>query len=271
MSDFSSELIGRSGYEREGFAAHYDRYRPRPPGALLESLLQLARVQRAALVVDLGAGTGLSTRAWGGFAERVVGVEPNPAMRAVAEGLTEAANVEFVGAFAQDTDLPAGAADIVTCSQSLHWMEPEPTFAEAARLLRPGGVFAAYDYDVVPVCDWEVEQAYAALLERRTALRAEYRIQQGADRYPKHGHLERIRESGRFRYCREVVLQSVEEGSVDRIVGFALSLGLPVADRGDHELEQRLGLDDLREAAERAFGDRVVPFRFGYRLRIAIR
>ena len=185
MSDFSSELIGRSGYEREGFAAHYDRYRPRPPGALLESLLQLARVERAALVVDLGAGTGLSTRAWAGLAERVVGVEPNPAMRAVAESLTEAANVEFVGAFAQDTGLPAGAADIVTCSQSLHWMEPEPTFAEAARLLRPGGVFAAYDYDVVPVCDWEVEQAYAALLERRTALRAEYRDPAGSRPLPE--------------------------------------------------------------------------------------
>jgi SAM-dependent methyltransferase len=36
---------------------------------------------------------------------------------------------------------------LVTCSQSLHWMEPEPTFAEVARILRRGGVFAAYDYD----------------------------------------------------------------------------------------------------------------------------
>ena len=64
VSGFSSELIGRSGYEREGFAAHYDRYRPRPPRALLESLLQLARVERAALVVDLGAEQG-SRRARG--------------------------------------------------------------------------------------------------------------------------------------------------------------------------------------------------------------
>ena len=39
------------------------------------------------------------------------------------------------------------SADIVTCSQSFHWMEPEPTLAEIARILRPGGVFAAYDYD----------------------------------------------------------------------------------------------------------------------------
>ncbi|HVN61526.1 MAG TPA: class I SAM-dependent methyltransferase [Gaiellaceae bacterium] len=268
MSGFSDELIGSSGYLREGFAAHYDRYRPRPPEALLDSLLQLARVERAALVVDLGAGTGLSTRAWAGCADRVVGVEPNPAMRVEAERLTEAANVELVGAFAYDTGLPGGTADVVTCSQSLHWMEPRPTFAEAARLLRPGGVFAAYDYDVIPVCDWEVEEAYAALLERRRALREELRIQRGADRYAKNGHLDRIRESGEFRYCREFLLQSVEEGGAERIEGFARSLGLPVADA---TLEERLRYDELREVAERVWGDRVVPFRFGYRVRVGIR
>ncbi len=189
-------------------------------------------------------------------------------MRAEAERLTVAPNVEFVGAFAQDTGLADGGADVVTCSQSLHWMEPGPTFAEAARLLRPGGVFAAYDYDVIPVCDPEVEEAYAALLERRKALRAELRIQRGADRYSKGGHLERIRDSGEFGYCREFVLQSVEEGGAERIEGFARSLGLPVADA---TLEERLRYDELREVAERVFGDRVVPFRFGYRVRLGIR
>ena len=35
--------------------------------------------------------------------------------------------------------------------QALHWMEPAPTFGEVARLLRPGGVFAALDCDWPPV------------------------------------------------------------------------------------------------------------------------
>ena len=266
MTDYSRELIGRSGYEREGFAAHYDRYRPRPPRALLESLLQAARVERAALVVDLGAGTGLSTRAWVGLGDRVVGVEPNPAMRAEAGRATEDQNVEFVGAFAEETGLTAGGADVVTCSQSLHWMEPEPTFAEAARLLRPGGVFAAYDYDVVPVCDWEVEEAFEALFARRQALRDEHRLSVGADRYAKAGHLDRLRESGRFRYCRELVLQSVEDGGAERVEGFARSLGVITGP----ELEAALSYDELRAVADRVLGDRVVLWRFGYRVRLGI-
>ena len=35
----------------------------------------------------------------------------------------------------------------MTCAQSLHHVEPEGTLAEIGRILRVGGVFAAYDYD----------------------------------------------------------------------------------------------------------------------------
>src|SRR5436305_3241201 len=108
VTDFSLRLIERSGYERPGFAAGYDRFRPRPPRGLVETLLQVAGVARARLVVDLGCGTGLSTRAWAGDADEVVGVEPNAAMVAVAESTTEAPNVRFVHAFGQDTGLPGG-------------------------------------------------------------------------------------------------------------------------------------------------------------------
>ncbi|MDX6489501.1 MAG: hypothetical protein QOK13_2116, partial [Gaiellaceae bacterium] len=137
-NEFSQELISRSGYEREGFASHYDRYRPKPPAALFETLLQLARTERPALVVDLGAGTGLSTRPWASRAERVVGVEPNGSMRDAAEGLTPERNVEFVLGFSHETGLADACADIVTASQSLHWMEPAPTFREVGRILQPG-------------------------------------------------------------------------------------------------------------------------------------
>jgi predicted RNA methylase len=48
----------------------------------------LAGGRRPKLVVDLGAGTGLSTRVWATEADSVVGVEPNDAMRCVAERAT---------------------------------------------------------------------------------------------------------------------------------------------------------------------------------------
>jgi SAM-dependent methyltransferase len=265
---FSNDLIATSGYDRTGFASHYDRFRPRPPRALLDVLCSYARVERPRLVVDLGCGTGLSTRAWTDVAERTVGVEPNPAMLAAAE---PAPRVEFRQAFAYETGLEADSADIVTCSQSLHWMEPEPTFAEVARILRRGGVFAAYDYDWPPVVDPELDEAFWAYQERRGEVRRARLIDRGADRWPKHEHLERMRASGRFGYCREIVLHSIEDGNAERISGLTRSLGLPVADLTDEELERELRIDELEAVARRVLGDRTVPFRFGYRVRIGVR
>lgn len=262
------DLIDASGYDREGFATRYDRYRPRPPRSLLDVLCRYARVERPAVVVDLGCGTGLSTRAWSGVAARAIGVEPNAAMLAAAPA---APGVEYREAFAQETGLDGACADIVTCSQSLHWMEPEPTFAEAARILRPGGVFAAYDYDWPPVVDAEVDEAYAAYQVRRAAFRRAHGIQRGGDRWPKHEHLERIRSSGRFGFCREILLHSVEEGDADRVVGFTRSLGLPVVDISYEDADDELGVHELDAVARRVLGDRTVPFVFGYRVRLGVR
>ena len=198
------------------------RIGPSPPAALVDLLCLEAQVERPHLVVDLGSGTGLSTRPWADRADEVVGVEASPEMRAQAQEATAAGNVRFVQAYAQATGLPDECAEIVTCSQAMHWMEPEPTLAEAARILRPGGVFAAYDYDWPPIVHWEIEAAFEEMLRR---LRVGRRPDGERMRYAKEEHLERIRSSGHFRYAREIVLHSRERGGAERVVGMALSLG----------------------------------------------
>ena len=263
--EFSRELIRRSGYDRTGFAAHYDDFRPQASQVLIDALCREARVDQAKLVVDLGAGTGLSTRVWADRADRVVGVEPNPAMIEEARARTSEPNVEYVHAFSHETGLADTSADVVTCSQSLHWMEPQPTFAEAARMLRDGGVFAAYDYDTVPVVDPEVEQAWDAYGARRRALRERQGIEAGADRWLKREHLTRLRESGLFRFCREFVLHVEIVGGAEEIIGFVGSLGML---RG---LEQELHTHELEEVARRVLGERKVPLIFGYRVRIGVK
>jgi SAM-dependent methyltransferase len=262
---FSERLLRRSGYSHTGFAAGYDSNRPAPPEVMLDILCLEAQVQRPRLVVDFGSGTGLSTRAWADRAEEVVGIEASPEMREQAEAATSAENVRFIGAYAQETGLPDGTADIVTCSQSFHWMEAEPTLAEAARILRPGGVFAAYDYDWPPVVHWEVEAAFQEMLRR---------VAQARDvkpRYSKEGHLERISDSGLFSFAREVVFHSREPGSAARIVGMALSLGPLTVLHQEGMSEEETGFAALRETAERALGDSEVELIIGYRVRLAVK
>jgi SAM-dependent methyltransferase len=270
VDEFSRTLIGRSGYEAEGFADVYDAHRPAPPPALLDILHLLAQTERPRLVVDLGAGTGLSTRVWADRADEVVGVEANPSMLERAWAATDARNVRYVEAFAAETDLPAGRADVVSCAQAFHWMEPDAVLAEAARLLRRGGVFAAYDYDVPPVVQPEVDEAFRALFDARRTARDRLGLQAGASTWPKESHLERIRASGHFRFAREVVCHGWNEADAGRICGLADSIGGPLAIFGGApEVEESYAR--LRKVVEGVLGDRSRSMLLCYRIRLGIK
>lgn len=253
-----------------GFADHYDDYRPTPPAILAKLLTDLLGDECPSLVVDIGCGTGLSTRYWTDKARRVIGVEPTAAMRTQAEA-RPAPNLSYREGFSHATGLEAGCAQIVTASQSLHWMEPGGTFHEVSRILEPGGIFAAYDYDWPPVTGlWEVDQAYAACMSSVEELEKTHGIDRQIRRWSKAGHLQRMRESGCFRYCREVVLHHQDRGNASRLLGLILSqgsvrsllkLGLP---------EEELGLVSLREIATNRLGSSDRDWIWSSRLRLGV-
>jgi SAM-dependent methyltransferase len=256
--------IRRWGYSAGGFAEHYDRYRPRPPELLLELLPRLAAVERPGLVVDLGSGTGLSTRFWAEHADAVIGVEPNPEMRDVAIAATHAPNVSYRPASAYDTGLPDACAEIVTCSQSLQWMEPGPTFAEVARILRPSGLLAAYEYRWSMTTSPIVNTAFEAVYARKAQLRVELGLDVGKTRWPVTR--ERFVDSGRFRFVDETRVHSVEEITAERLVGFSLSEGSMTTLLAAGVTEEAVGLTRLREVAQSELGDEPSPWYLGYRV-----
>jgi len=271
VNEFSKTLIARSGYESEGFAQSYDRYRPSPPPALIEIVLLLAGLDRAERVADLGAGTGLSTRAWSSHASEVVGVEPNPAMVDWARRATTAPNVRYVEGFAAATGLAEESVDIVTCAQAFHWMEPSAVLPEVARILRRGGVFAAYDYDMPPIVHPEVDVSFASHFEARRIARERLGIPAGASRWPKEEHLGRLRESGHFWFTREFVCHSLVDTDADRIVGLAESIGPPPALLGSAAPEVDETFEALRQTARTVLGERVHPMVVCYRVRLGVK
>lgn len=256
----------------KGFAGQYDNYRPAPPSALIDILTQLARTPRPDYVVDIGSGTGLSTRIWADRAEAVIGIEPNDEMRSKAEERSAGlANVRYLDGDSTATTLPDGCADIVTVSQALHWMEPAGTFAEVARLLRPGGVFAAIDNDLVPIIDWEAQIAIRTFSARINQLLAERNADAEIMRWPKSEHLQRITESGRFRYTQEFCLHHVEQGNADRVVGIAYTLGTLQTLFKLGVTDEELGFPAFRAQAKRILGDELKPWYFTCRVRIGIK
>jgi SAM-dependent methyltransferase len=268
-----------------GFAADYDAARPHPPAELAEVLLQWSGAVTPD-VVDLGAGTGLSAAIWASRARDVIAVEPGEGMRAVAVrrlGLMAetppadsagerrtAGSTRFsvVAGSAEDTGLPDACADIVTASQAMHWFDAERALPEIARILRPGGIFAAYDCDWPPCIDWEADAAYVAFDERVADLEAARGL-----RPPYAGksrHLDRIQGSGLFRYATEIAVHSKEQGDAQRLVDVALSQGGAVALLEAGVPEGEMGLAALQEvAARRLPGPRT--WWWTYRVRMGVK
>lgn len=248
--------LSESHFSRAAFAEQYDAVRPRLPGAFLDLLCQYARTERPRLVVDLGCGTGLSTIPWAGRAVRAIGLEPADAMVDVARAHCSCLGVELRTGFGHQTGVADGAADIVTAVQAFHWMEPQATLAEVARILRPGGVFAAADCGS-PAVDWEVEAAGRRFIETATRMREELGLTYAwPDRWPKGGHLGRLRESGHFVFTREVLLHGTEMVSAERYVQQTINVAVEDLDefyaRG--ATDEQLGLEAFRAVAERIIG-----------------
>ena len=240
------------------FISRYDGLRPEPPAELIAVLGALAPASPPRLVVDLGSGTGVSTSVWSAHADRVLGIEHNPEMLAAARA---APRVEYRRALAQETGLPDACADVVTCAQSLHWMEHRSTIDEIARILRQGGVFAAYDYDWPPLVDWQVDAAFLAVLEAS-----------GVDpaRPEKARHIERLQASGRFRWVREFFVHRRESRGPEAIALLPLAFG-PVARKlNEGATPEELGLDRLREAIDRHIGAQATLW-WSYRVRCAVK
>lgn len=126
----------------DGRADDYDRARPRYPNAAIDEVRRIAGLSND-VVVDLGAGTGLSTIRFVEAGDRAILVEPNPAMAALAsERFGDRARV--VVARAEETTLDDDVAALVVAAQAFHWFEPEAVAKETRRILAPGGHVALF-------------------------------------------------------------------------------------------------------------------------------
>jgi SAM-dependent methyltransferase len=254
-----------------GYADTYDAFRPRAPEVVMDILCQLAQTESPELVVDMGCGTGHSTRLWAARAARVVGADISEDMLAQARLSTHAKNVIYQQTLSAETGLCEGTADIVTCSQSLHWMDPATTFPEAVRVLRPGGVFAAYDNAWPPAIGvWDVEQAWQQVTKRVNLALKERSLAQNVKRWSKAEHLARMRECRLFRYVNEVAFHNVEQGGAKRLVGLLLSQGSVQTLLKSGVAEAEFGLNEFRELVSTRLGSNQSRWYFSYRMRVGV-
>lgn len=101
-------------------------------------------------LLDVGTGTGRMLEVAGPHAVRALGIDASREMLAVARVNLEQAGLRHCQVRLGDMyqlPLPSGSQDVVLIHQVLHFAEePADAIAEAARVLRPGGLLVVADF-----------------------------------------------------------------------------------------------------------------------------
>ena len=121
-------------------AENYIKYRPRYPQAIIDLLQRECYLTTTAVIADIGSGTGLLTEVFLNSGHRVLGVEPDPEMRAAAQRLWQGyPRFTSIAATAEATSLADHSVDVVTVGQAFQRFDREQARREFLRILVPQG------------------------------------------------------------------------------------------------------------------------------------
>ncbi|MGD8413901.1 MAG: class I SAM-dependent methyltransferase [Candidatus Latescibacterota bacterium] len=124
-------------------AGKYAKSRPTYPRELFDHLASLVEPRR--LAWDCATGNGQAAIGLAEHFDRVIATDIS------AEQLKHAVThprVDYCVARSESSGLRDHSVDLVTVASAVHWFDLEAFYAEAQRVLRPGGVLAAWTYHV---------------------------------------------------------------------------------------------------------------------------
>ena len=123
----------------------YQRARPEYPVELYDRLLAVTGLAPPARLLEVGPATGKATLPLARRGFRITGIEPGPALAAVARRQLAGFDVDIVEQRFEDWD-PGGARfDLVYSATAWHWVDPDVRYQRAAAALRPGGHLALWE------------------------------------------------------------------------------------------------------------------------------
>ena len=182
-------------------ATAYAAARPSYPLESVDVLIEGMGDPGALTVVDVGAGTGISSRLIAERGPLCIALEPNAKMRAAA---TPGGRIRWVNGTAEATTLADASVDVVAAFQAWHWVDHPAGVAEARRILKPGGRMAAiYNerdetdaftaaYGAI-ICEYAID----ATEERRfAALRSFESVDPARTKRFAFGHVHRLDRAG---------------------------------------------------------------------------
>lgn len=129
------------------FSSASDRYRtfrPQYPAELFSYLADISPATNHAW--DCGCGNGQASVVLANHFAQVTATDASAAQ--IAEAMP-ASNVNYCVAPAESISAADESLDLITVAQAIHWFDHGKFFAEVERSLKPGGVLAAWGYQLL--------------------------------------------------------------------------------------------------------------------------
>lgn len=142
-------------FESAAHAKLYLKFRSTYPASVLDKILSFLSEKLSPpfnVAVDVGCGSGQSTRFLAPHFREVIGVDVSDGQLQEAQKITVEGNVVYKKGPAEEIPAEDSSVDLVTCAQSLHWFNAEKFYSECNRVLKPQGCVAAYGYGVNLPC-----------------------------------------------------------------------------------------------------------------------
>ncbi|MBW1982410.1 MAG: class I SAM-dependent methyltransferase [Deltaproteobacteria bacterium] len=127
-------------------AAAYMAYRPRYPSALFDYLATVAPANTRAW--DCATGSGQAALGLAPLFKQVIATDASEAQIARATG---ADNIVYDVAAAEKSGIETASVDLIVVAQALHWFDLDSFYVEAARVLKPCGIIAAFCYSLLSI------------------------------------------------------------------------------------------------------------------------
>ncbi|MCX7896965.1 MAG: class I SAM-dependent methyltransferase [Rhodocyclaceae bacterium] len=135
-------------------ASSYARFRPSYPAALFQWIAERAPAHK--LAWDVGCGNGQASLPLAQHFQRVLATDLSAAQIALAPPHPR---IEFRVAPCDQSGLAEASCDAVTVAQALHWFDFAAFYAEVKRVLKPGGLLAAWTYQLLTLEDERLNTA----------------------------------------------------------------------------------------------------------------
>jgi SAM-dependent methyltransferase len=129
---------------KDHFSAHaglYAKFRPSYPKDLFAWLQKQSPAQEIAW--DCGTGNGQAACLLTEYFDRVIATDPSEEQISHA---VRHSNVEYRTEPAEQTSIGDQTVDLVTVANALHWFNFDAFYREVNRVIKPGGLIAAWSY-----------------------------------------------------------------------------------------------------------------------------